>query len=176
MDCHSAGCGIAKSALQSVKTMFLARQLSSYFGMRARGGDVVLRQKSCGTRRALVAAIIAGISIQNALVTAQEPDQVSREEKNKAVPMRVFEEIFNQKKPEVASEIYSPEFINHGVRGDVSLQVDQAAARFGNKGISGYPYDGGAGGRPGRLRDGGLKISRNSYRLRLRAATDRHAN
>ena len=88
-----------------------------------------MRQKSCGTRRALVAAIIAGISIQNALVSAQEPDQVSREEKNKAVPMRVFEEIFNQKKPEVASEIYSPEFINHGVRGDFSLQVDQAAAR-----------------------------------------------
>jgi predicted ester cyclase len=88
-----------------------------------------LRQKSCGTRRALVAAIIAGLSMQNALVAAQEPDPVSREEENKAVAMRVFEEIFNQKKLEVASEIYSPEFVNHGVRRDVSLQEDQAAVR-----------------------------------------------
>ena len=64
-----------------------------------------MRQKSCGTRRALVAAIIAGLSMQNALVAAQE------------------------KKLEVASEIYSPEFVNHGVRRDVSLQEDQAAAR-----------------------------------------------
>ena len=77
----------------------------------------------------LVAAIIAGLSMQNALVAAQEPDQVSREEKNKAVAMRVFEEIFNQKKLEVASEIYSPEFVNHGLHRDVSLKEDQAAAR-----------------------------------------------
>jgi predicted ester cyclase len=62
-------------------------------------------------------------------VCAQEPDQVLREEKNKAVAMRVFEEIFNQKKPEVASEIYSPEFVNHGLHRDFSLQEDQAAAR-----------------------------------------------
>ena len=88
-----------------------------------------MRQNSCGTRRALVAAIIAGVTMQNALVAAQEPDQVSREEKNKAVAMRVFEEIFNQKKLEVASEIYSPEFINHGLHRDFSLQEDQAAAR-----------------------------------------------
>ena len=43
--------------------------------------------------------------------------------------MRVFEEIFNQKKLEVASEIYSPEFVNHGLHRDFSLQEDQAAAR-----------------------------------------------
>jgi predicted ester cyclase len=90
---------------------------------------VVLRQKSCGTRRVLGAAIIAGLSTQSALVAAQGPDLVSRDEKNKAVAMRVFEEIFNQRKLEVASEIYSPEFVNHGVRRDISLQEDQAAAR-----------------------------------------------
>jgi predicted ester cyclase len=77
----------------------------------------------------LVAAIHAGLSMQNALVAAQEPDQVSLEEKNKAVAMRVFEQIFNQKKPEVASEIYSPEFVNHGLHRDFSLQEDRAAAR-----------------------------------------------
>jgi predicted ester cyclase len=88
-----------------------------------------LRQKSCGALKLLLAVVVAVLSTQNALVAAQEPDPVSREEKNKAVAMRVFEEIFNQKKLEAASEIYSPEFINHGAHGDVSLQVDQAAAR-----------------------------------------------
>jgi predicted ester cyclase len=80
-------------------------------------------------KRTLLAVGVAVLSMQSALVAAQEPDQVSREEKNKAVAMRVFEEIFNQKKPEVASEIYSPEFINHGLHRDFSLQEDQAAAR-----------------------------------------------
>src|SRR5215470_6924827 len=89
----------------------------------------VAREIRCGTRRVLVAAILAGLSMQNALVAAQEPDQVSHEEKHKAVAMRVFEEIFNQKKLQVASEIYSPEFVNHGLRRDFSLQEDQAAAR-----------------------------------------------
>ena len=78
----------------------------------------------------LLAVGVAVLSMQNALVAAQEPDQVSREEKNKAVAMRVFEEIFNQKKLEVASEIYSPEFVNHGLHRDFSLQEDQAAARL----------------------------------------------
>jgi hypothetical protein len=41
--------------------MFLARQLSSYFDARARK-EIVLRQKSCGTRRVLVAVIIAALS------------------------------------------------------------------------------------------------------------------
>jgi predicted ester cyclase len=85
--------------------------------------------ESNAMKRTLLAVGVAVLSIENTLVAAQEPDQVSREEKNKAVAMRVFEEIFNQKKLEVASEIYAPEFVNHGVRRDVSLQVDQAAAR-----------------------------------------------
>ena len=76
----------------------------------------------------LLAVGVAVLSMQNALVAAQEPDQVSREEKNKAVAMRVFEEIFNQKILEVASEIYSPEFVNHGLHRDASLEEDQAAA------------------------------------------------
>jgi steroid delta-isomerase-like uncharacterized protein len=49
--------------------------------------------------------------------------------KNKAVARRVFEEIFNQGKFEVADEIYAKDFVNHGVHRDVGLKEDQDAAR-----------------------------------------------
>ena len=50
-------------------------------------------------------------------------------ERNKAVAMRVFNEILNQGHFAVADEIYSPDFVNHGLHHDASLQEDQAAAR-----------------------------------------------
>jgi len=50
-------------------------------------------------------------------------------ERNKAVAMRVFNEIFNQRNLAVADEIYAPDFINHGLHRNISLQEDQAAAR-----------------------------------------------
>jgi steroid delta-isomerase-like uncharacterized protein len=49
--------------------------------------------------------------------------------KRKAVARRVFEEIFNQGKFEVADEIYAKDFVNHGVTRDVGLKEDQDAAR-----------------------------------------------
>jgi len=50
-------------------------------------------------------------------------------DRNRAVALRVFEEIFNQRRPEVAAEIYSPYFRNHGIHNDASLEVDQGWAR-----------------------------------------------
>jgi steroid delta-isomerase-like uncharacterized protein len=50
-------------------------------------------------------------------------------EQRKAVARRVFEEIFNQGRFEVADEIYAKDFINHGVSRDVGLKEDQEAAR-----------------------------------------------
>jgi steroid delta-isomerase-like uncharacterized protein len=47
----------------------------------------------------------------------------------KAVARRVFEEIFNQGKFEVADEIYAKDFVNHGATRDVGLKEDQDAAR-----------------------------------------------
>lgn len=47
----------------------------------------------------------------------------------KAVARRVFEEIFNQGKFEVADQIYAKDFVNHGVTRDIGLKVDQDAAR-----------------------------------------------
>jgi steroid delta-isomerase-like uncharacterized protein len=51
------------------------------------------------------------------------------QEANKAVARRVFEEIFNQGKFQVADEIYAKDFVNHGLHRDADLQEDQAAAR-----------------------------------------------
>ena len=50
-------------------------------------------------------------------------------EKKRAVARRVFEEIFNQGKFEVADEIYAKDFVNHGVTRDIGLKEDQDAAR-----------------------------------------------
>jgi steroid delta-isomerase-like uncharacterized protein len=41
--------------------------------------------------------------------------------------MRVFDEIFNQGKFQVANEIYAPDFQNHGLHQSVNLQIDQEA-------------------------------------------------
>ena len=40
-------------------------------------------------------------------------------DKRKAVARRVFEEIFNQGKFEVADQIYAKDFVNHGVTRDL---------------------------------------------------------
>lgn len=50
-------------------------------------------------------------------------------ESRKAVARRVFEEIFNQGKFEVADEIYARDFVNHGATRDIGLKEDQEAAR-----------------------------------------------
>ena len=52
----------------------------------------------------------------------------SQLEINKAVARRVFEEIFNRGKFQVADEIYARDFVNHGLHRDASLEEDQAAA------------------------------------------------
>ena len=53
--------------------------------------------------------------------------------RNKAVAMRVFDEIFNQGKFQVADEIYSPDFQNHGLHRSVDLRTDQDAVHAEKK-------------------------------------------
>ena len=55
------------------------------------------------------------------------PSTVSEQDRNKAVARRVFEEIFNQGKFQVADEIYAPDFVNHGLKRSVGLKEDQDA-------------------------------------------------
>jgi len=61
------------------------------------------------------------------------PDGASQEAKNKAVAVRVFEEIFNQGKFQVADEIYAKDFVNHGLHRNANLQEDQAAVHAEKK-------------------------------------------
>jgi steroid delta-isomerase-like uncharacterized protein len=53
----------------------------------------------------------------------------SMQDANKAVARRVFDDIFNRGKYEVAAQIYAPDFVNHGLHRDIGLAEDQAAAR-----------------------------------------------
>jgi steroid delta-isomerase-like uncharacterized protein len=64
---------------------------------------------------------------------ALPPDATSQQTKNKAVAARVFEEIFNQGKFQVADEIYASDFVNHGLHKNFDLQADQAAVHAEKK-------------------------------------------
>lgn len=57
----------------------------------------------------------------------------SQEATNKVIAARVFEEIFNQGKFQVADEIYAKDFLNHGLRRNFDLQEDQAAVHAEKK-------------------------------------------
>jgi steroid delta-isomerase-like uncharacterized protein len=61
------------------------------------------------------------------------PDGASQEARNKAIAGRVFEEIFNQGKFQVADEIYARDFVNHGLHRNFDLQEDQGAVRAEKK-------------------------------------------
>ncbi len=61
------------------------------------------------------------------------PEGVSPEARNKAIAGRVFEEIFNQGKFQVADEIYAKDFVNHGLHRNADLQEDQAAVHAEKK-------------------------------------------
>lgn len=61
------------------------------------------------------------------------PAVASQQDKNKAIALRVCEEIFNQGKFQVADEIYAPDFVNHGSHRDIDLQEDQAWAHAEKK-------------------------------------------
>jgi steroid delta-isomerase-like uncharacterized protein len=71
--------------------------------------------------------------ILDALPVAAAEDISAQEAKNKAIAARVFEEIFNQAKFQVADEIYAPDFVNHGLHRDATLQEDQNAVHAEKK-------------------------------------------
>jgi steroid delta-isomerase-like uncharacterized protein len=75
-----------------------------------------------------LAAVPAALASESA-----PPDRASLEAKNKAIAARVFEEIFNQGKFQVADEIYASDFINHGLHKNFDLQADQAAVHAEKK-------------------------------------------
>jgi steroid delta-isomerase-like uncharacterized protein len=81
-------------------------------------------------KRILVLAIVVCGTMSAVFADTTSAAQPFRPEMNKAVAMRVFEEIFNQGRFEVADEIYAKDFVNHGLHRNFTLQEDQAAAKW----------------------------------------------
>jgi predicted ester cyclase len=76
------------------------------------------------SRYFVIGALLTGAP----LLAQSEPQSTPTiEAQNKAIATRVFEEIFNQGRFEVADEIYSPDFQNHGYHRTVDLKTDQDA-------------------------------------------------
>ncbi len=78
-------------------------------------------------------ALVFALSLQAAAPSiAQDASQDLGQDlgqANKAIARRVFLEIFNQGRLDVARQIYAPDFVNHGVSRDAGLEEDQAAVR-----------------------------------------------
>jgi predicted ester cyclase len=87
--------------------------------------------KTVRLKSALIVSVLALLAC-TPLLSAQSNAAIAAQplaDRNRAVALRVFDEIFNQRRPEVAAEIYSPDFRNHGIHSDASLEVDQGWAR-----------------------------------------------
>ena len=80
----------------------------------------------------IIAVFLAGGS----LLAHSEPQSTPTiEARNKAVAMRVFDEILTQGRFEVADEIYSPDLQNHGAHRTIDLKTDQDYARAEKKAL-----------------------------------------
>jgi len=86
-----------------------------------------------GRTSLLLFVALAAVGAALAADSALPPDGTSQEARNKALAGRVFEEIFNQGKFQVADEIYASDFVNHGIHRNADLQEDQAAVRAEKK-------------------------------------------
>jgi len=76
---------------------------------------------------------LTGTLLMAQMAHAQPTPDGSIQARNKAVAMRVFDEIFNQGKFQVADEIYAPDFRNHGLHQSVDLKTDQDAVHAEKK-------------------------------------------
>jgi steroid delta-isomerase-like uncharacterized protein len=81
----------------------------------------------------LAQCFLTGTLMMAAVAQGQSTPDGSIQARNKAVAMRVFDEIFNQGKFQVADEIYAPDFQNHGLHHSVDLKTDQDAVRAEKK-------------------------------------------
>jgi len=53
----------------------------------------------------------------------------SLQEQNKALAKRAFEELLSKGRFELAEQLYAKDFVNHGIRRNISLEEDQAALK-----------------------------------------------
>ena len=72
--------------------------------------------------------IIRTVSVWSLLITTPlfaSPLQ----EQNKVIAKRAFEELLSQGRYELAEQLYSKDFVNHGIHRDVGLEEDQGALK-----------------------------------------------
>ena len=69
------------------------------------------------------------IPVLAALIAAAPAHGDNVGDANKAVAVRVFDDIYNRRDFAAANEIYAPGFVNHGETRDFSLAEDLAASR-----------------------------------------------
>ena len=72
--------------------------------------------------------IIRTVSVWSLLITTPlfaSPLQ----EQNKVIAKRAFEELLSQGRYELAEQLYSKDFVNHGIHRDVGLEEDQRALK-----------------------------------------------
>jgi len=86
-----------------------------------------------GKTSLLLFVVLAAAGAASATDGALPPDGASQQARNKAVAARVFEEIFNRGKFQLADEIYATDFVNHGLHRNFDLQADQAAVHAEKK-------------------------------------------
>jgi steroid delta-isomerase-like uncharacterized protein len=70
--------------------------------------------------RILIAVLLATVTATSSFA------KDLRAEKNKAIARRVFTDILNQGKFDVAAEIYAKDFVNHKTTKDIGLEQNQA--------------------------------------------------
>lgn len=78
-------------------------------------------------RKILMLLFMPFVTLYMAFSTVYLPQTVTKDTKNKLIARRVFDEIFNQGKFEVADEIYSKNFVLHGLHRNAYFHEDQAA-------------------------------------------------
>jgi steroid delta-isomerase-like uncharacterized protein len=81
----------------------------------------------------LAQCFLTGTMLMAQIAQGQPTPDGSIQARNKAVAMRVFDEIFNHGKFQVADEIYAPDFRNHGLHQSVDLKTDQDAVHAEKK-------------------------------------------
>ena len=104
---------------------------------------------------AFVLLTLSLVSVGLAASARPLPEAPSQQDKNKAVARRVFDEIFNEGKFEVADEIYAKDFANHGLHRDFGLQEEPGCGSLGEDGGSRPKDNRGSddgGRRPGHSR------------------------
>jgi steroid delta-isomerase-like uncharacterized protein len=72
--------------------------------------------------------IIRTVSVWSLLITTPLFAS-SLQEQNKVIAKRAFEELLSKGRYELAEQLYSKDFVNHGIHRDVGLEEDQAALK-----------------------------------------------